>query len=80
MGRPADRPDVFRAPTGILESLIYQASLRLPQPDLPGASGRNTETNLRVSVGAAGQLMMTPDPSGLGYTYSVQMTARPPEV
>lgn len=77
-GRPADRPNVFRKPTGILESLIYQASLRLPQPNLPGAMGTPTDANIRVSRASAGQLMMQKDPTG-NYTYTVQLQSRPTE-
>ncbi len=76
MGRPADRPNVFRSPTGILASTFYQASLRIPQPNLPGASGRNTVTNIRVMTASAGAIEMAPDASGV-MRYYVRMNGRP---
>ena len=77
MGRPADQPNVFRQPTGILESLIYRASLRIPQPNLHGASGRYTPEHIRVQTASAGSLISTTDPTTGFTTYSVMFNARP---
>ncbi len=76
MGRPADRPNVFRKPTGILESQFYQASLRIPQPNLHGASGRNTPENIRIMTASAGSIEMVKNSQGV-MQYFVKMIARP---
>ena len=73
--RTAYNPNVFRKPTGITASLIYQASLRIPQPDLPGAKGRPTPMYIRTSTADAGVLMMSYDQNGMAH-WSVAYRSR----
>ena len=69
-------PHVFKAPTGITTSLLYQASLRIPAVLQKFANGKLTSPALRISTGAAGQLVMTQSSSGV-YQWSVTYVAVP---
>ena len=63
--RDAYHPNVFGPPEALTATLFYRASLRLPQPNLPGASGHATPMSIRTSTASAGQLMLTTDQNGM---------------
>lgn len=77
MARDAYHPNVFRSPTGITQTLLYDASLRIPQPDLHGASGSYTPEYIRTMTASAGDLMFAVDPNTGVANYFVQMRSRP---
>lgn len=69
--RDAFHPKVFGPPEALTSTLFYRASLRLPQPNLPGASGRATPMYIRTSTANAGTLILGKDQYGYP-VYSVQ--------
>ncbi len=62
--RDAFHPRVFGPPEALTATLFYRAELRIPQPNLPGASGRATPMNIRTSTANAGTLVLTQDQNG----------------
>ncbi len=72
----AYNPHVFQKPTGITQTLIYKASLRIPAVLQKFANGKLTSPALRISTGAAGQLVMTQSSSGV-YQWSVTYVTVP---
>jgi len=62
--RDAYHPNVFGRPEALTATLFYNASLRLPQPALPGASGHATPMNIRTSTANGGTLILGYDQNG----------------
>lgn len=64
MGKGVLHPRVFGPPNSITETWFYRAALRIPQPNLPGASGRSTPMNIPFQTAAAGELIVETDANG----------------
>ena len=77
MARDAYHPNVFRTPSQITQTIYYNASLRIPQPNLLGPSGSYTPEYIRTSTASAGDLMFSIDPNTGVANYFVSMRARP---
>lgn len=63
-GHTAYNPNVFFKPSGLTQTLLYRASLRIPMFALPGAKGKPTPEYIRVSTADAGELRMSYDQNG----------------
>ena len=72
-------PNVVGPSIGITQTRYYQSEVRLPQPNLPGASGRATDPNIRYSLGAGGQLEQVDTTAGVRRLF-LNLTSRPSEV
>lgn len=68
--------NVVGPPQGITQTREYQARVRIPNGPIRLAAGRATPMNIRVGLGAAGQLGMVRDSNGVLH-YVVTYTARP---
>lgn len=62
--RDAFHPKVFGPPQALTSTLFYRAELRIPQPNLHGASGRATPMHIRTSTANGGTLVLGKDQYG----------------
>lgn len=77
--RTAYNPKTFFPPSGITQTWFYRAMLRIPFQAQRGGMGTPTDTAIRVSLAAAGQLTMVTDPNTGFKTWTTNLLARPQE-
>lgn len=72
-------PQVVGPSIGITQTRFYQSEVRIPQPNLPGASGRATDPAIHYSLASAGLIAQDNTDANVRRLVLIMPTDRPIE-